>query len=230
MWLSFWLEFRVGGQFKYYGILPQKLEGLRGIIFGPFIHSDLKHLFNNSVPMLVLTASLFYFYRDIRWKVLIFGTLLTGLFTWIIGRPALHIGASGIVYLLAAFLFFKGVFSRHFQLIALSLVVVFFYGSLLWYLFPIDPRISWEGHLSGFAVGFLFALIFRKNPIVKRKYEWEHEDYDPEDDPFLRHFDEEGNFIENPDPDPEEEAQKDHDKDRIVIRYRFKPKDKRDND
>ena len=147
------------------------------------------------MPLLVLSTALFYFYRSIRWKVLLYGMLLTGIVTWLIGRPALHIGASGVVYMLASFLFFKGVFSKHFRLIALSLVVVFLYGSLLWYLFPINPEISWEGHLSGFLVGLVFALLFRKNPISQRKYDWEYEDYNAEEDVFLQHFDENGNFV-----------------------------------
>ena len=228
LWVVFWAEFRFGWQLKYFGIYPQKIEGLQGILFGPFIHADLKHLFNNSIPILVLGTSLFYFYRDIRWKVLILGTLLTGLLTWIIGRPALHIGASGVVYLLAAFLFFKGIFSKQYQLTALAFVVVFLYGSLLWYLFPIDPKISWEGHLSGFAVGFVFALLFRSNPIPKKKYPWEEDDFDPDSDPFLRHFDEDGNFIEQL---PEEEAEeiKETPK-RIVIRYTYRKSEDSDTE
>ena len=118
-----------------------------------------------------------------------------------------------------AFLFFKGIFSKQYQLTALAFVVVFLYGSLLWYLFPIDPKISWEGHLSGFAVGFVFALLFRSNPIAKRKYAWEEEDFDPDADPFLRHFDEEGNFIEQL-PEEEEEIEKTPRK--IVIRYTYR--------
>ncbi len=224
LWVVFWAEFRFGWQLKYYGIYPLKTEGLRGILFGPFIHGDLKHLFNNSIPLLVLTTALFYFYRNIKWKVLLLGILLTGLLTWLIGRPALHIGASGVVYLLAAFLFFKGIFSRQYQLTALALVVVFLYGSLLWYLFPIDPRISWEGHLSGFAVGFVFALIFRKNPIETKKYAWEKEEFDPDSDPFLKHFDEEGNFIEQL---PEEESEPPP---QIKITYTVKPVKDKDAD
>lgn len=219
LWIIFWAEFRFGWKLKYFGIYPQKIDGLKGIVFGPFVHGDLQHLFNNSVPLLVLTTSLFYFYRAIRWRVLILGILFTGLLTWIIGRPALHIGASGVVYLLAAFLFFKGIFSKQYQLTALALVVVFLYGSLLWYLFPIDPKISWEGHLSGFAVGFIFALIFRKNPIESRKYPWEQEGYDSDADPFLKHFDENGNFIEH--VDQEEEPIKTD----ITIRYTYKDKE-----
>jgi membrane associated rhomboid family serine protease len=226
LWVIFWAEFRFGWHLKYYGIYPQKFDGLRGIFFGPFVHADLQHLFNNSVPLMVLTTALFYFYRDIRWRVLIIGTLLTGLMTWIIGRPALHIGASGVVYLLAAFLFFKGIFSKQYQLTALAFVVVFLYGSLLWYVFPIDPKISWEGHLSGFAVGFVFALVFRSNPIEKRKFAWEEEHFEPENDPFLRHFDEDGNFIENPEGDetPDEDPGPEKPK-KFVIRYTLRKTD-----
>ncbi len=207
MWMVFGLESRFNWNFNSYGIYPQKWEGLRGIIFGPFIHGSLKHIFNNSVPVFVLGSALFYFYRNIRWKVFIYGLLLTGLLTWFIGRPSLHIGASGVVYLLAAFLFFKGIFSKQFQLTALALVVVFLYGSLLWYLFPIDPKISWEGHLSGFLVGFLFAIFFKENPIENKKYDWQKDDFNPDEDPFLKQFDEDGNFIEKlPEPISEEKG------------------------
>ncbi len=226
IWIAYWMDIRFDIFFNRWGIHPQRVEGLRGIVFGPFIHGSVKHLFNNSVPLLVLGTALFYFYRDIRWKVLIYGTLITGLFTWIIGRPALHIGASGIVYMLAAFLFFKGIFSKRYQLTALSFAVVFLYGSLLWYLFPIDPKISWEGHLSGFVVGIGFALLFRQNPVENKKYDWEREDYNEEDDPFLRHFDENGNFIENLPEDNIEDSKQEESNKRIRITYTFKDKDK----
>jgi membrane associated rhomboid family serine protease len=220
IWLVFWAEIRFGLNLKYYGIYPQRIEGLRGIVFGPFIHGSLRHLFNNSIPLFVLSAALFYFYRNIKWKVLLIGVVVTGILTWLIGRPAYHIGASGVVYLLAAFLFFKGIFSKQYQLTALAFVVVFLYGSLLWYVFPIDPKISWEGHLSGFLVGIALSLIFWKNPIETKKYVWQQEDYNPEEDAFLKHFDEDGNFIENrSEIELEEEDQKPKS---IKITYRYK--------
>jgi len=223
MWVVFWLESRFNYNFNYLGIYPQKLEGLRGIIFGPFIHSNLSHIFNNSVPLFVLTTALFYFYRNIRWKVLLYGLLLTGIFTWLIGRPANHIGASGVVYMLVAFLFFKGIFSKQYQLTALSFIVVFLYGSMVWYLFPIDPKISWEGHLSGFVVGIAFALIFRKNPITNRKYVWEQENFKPEEDPFISQFDENGNFIERV-KEVEEVPSEEEAPPQIKVIYTIKPK------
>ena len=196
----FWIESRFNFNFNYLGIYPRKFEGLRGILFSPFIHGDTKHLFNNSIPLLVLSAALFYFYRSIRWKVLIYGLLLTGFLTWVIGRPSLHVGASGVIYMLTAFLMFRGIISKQYQLTALSFGVIFLYGSFIWYIFPTDPKISWEGHLSGFIVGVIFAFIYNKQSLPKKKYAWQKEDYNPEKDPFMRNFDEDGNFIEtNPD-------------------------------
>ena len=186
----------------YYGIYPKRWIALRGIFTSPFIHGSLKHLFNNMVPLFVLTTALFYFYRSVKWRVLLLGTLLTGLATWVIGRPSWHIGASGIIYLLTSFLLFKGIFSKQYQLTALSFAVIFLYGGFIWYVFPVDPKISWEGHLSGFFVGFLFALIFNEKTIQNKKYDWEQDDFNPEEDPFISQFDEEGNFIEIPKEEP----------------------------
>ena len=220
----FWIESRFNFNFNYLGINPRKFEGLRGILFSPFIHGDTKHLFNNSIPLLVLSAALFYFYRSIRWKVLIYGLLLTGFLTWLIGRPSLHIGASGVIYMLTAFLMFRGIISKHYQLTALSFGVIFLYGSFIWYIFPTDPKISWEGHLSGFMVGVVFAFIFNKQTLPKKKYAWQKEDYDPSNDPFMRNFDEDGNFIDTK-ADAIDEAQT-----TPTINYVFKKKKLRKED
>ena len=197
IWLVFWFEVRFGYSFNDFGVFPRTLSGLKGIVFSPFIHSNIEHLYHNSIPLFVLSAVLFYFYRPISWKVIIYGILLSGFLTWCIGRPSNHIGASGLIYVLMSFTLFKGIFAKHFRLIAVSLLVVFLYGSMIWYVFPVKENMSWEGHLSGLIVGFLFALIFRKSIAKPKKYIWEEEDYNEDDDPFLKHFDEKGNFIEN---------------------------------
>ncbi|APG61148.1 rhomboid family intramembrane serine protease [Christiangramia salexigens] len=202
IWIVFWAEVRFNVSFNSFGVRPGEIKGLRGILFSPFIHSDIKHLFNNTIPLFVLSLALFYFYRPISWKILIIGLLATGLLTWVIGRPSNHIGASGIIYLLASFLFFKGIFSKFYRLVALSFGVVFLYGGLIWYVAPVDPSISWEGHLSGLITGIVLSLIFRNNIAQPPKYAWQEPDYSEEDDPFMRHFDENGNFIESL---PEEE-------------------------
>jgi len=196
IWIVFWVEFRFGIRLKDMGIQPRTMIGLRGIILSPFLHSNMQHLYHNTIPLFVLSTALFYFYRNISWQVIVYGILLSGFLTWCIGRPANHIGASGLIYVLMSFTLFKGIFSKHYRLIALSLVVVFLYGSMIWYVFPIKENMSWEGHLSGLIVGFLFAIIFRKSIARPKRYDWEQEDYNEDNDPFLKHFDEDGNFIE----------------------------------
>jgi len=213
IWLVFWFEIRFNMVFNEYGIRPGEIKGLRGIVFSPFIHSGIKHLYSNTIPLFVMSAALFYFYRKIAWKVLLFGVLLSGLLTWIIGRPANHIGASGLIYVLVSFTFFKGIFAKHYRLIALSLVVVFLYGSMIWGTLPIKEGISWEGHLSGMLCGLLFAVLFRKEIAKPKKYVWEEPHYNESEDAFMKHFDENGNFIEQINEDPEEH---------LDITYHFK--------
>jgi len=197
IWIIFWFEVKFGYDFKNLGVYPRTLKGLKGIVLSPLIHGDIKHLYHNTIPLFVLSVSLFYFYRAIAWKVIIYGILLSGFLTWGIGRPAYHIGASGLIYVLMSFTLFKGIFAKHYRLIALSLLIVFLYGSMIWYVFPIKDGISWEGHLSGLIVGLVFAFFFKKSIAKPKKYAWEQDDYNEEEDPFLKHFDENGNFIEH---------------------------------
>ena len=125
IWTVYLIEIRFGLNFNNYGILPRTLKGLRGIIFSPFIHGSAKHLFNNTVPLAVLSAALLYFYKKNAFTVIVFGVLVSGILTWLIGRESYHIGASGLIYVLASFIFFKGIFSKYYRMVALSLVVVF---------------------------------------------------------------------------------------------------------
>lgn len=217
IWLVFWFEIRFHFDFTRFGVFPLRLLGLRGVVFSPFIHSGIQHLYHNSIPLFVLSASLFYFYRSIAWKVLILGILFSGLLTWLIGRPAYHIGASGLIYVLVSFLFFKGILAKHYRLIALSLLIVFLYGSMVWYVLPIKEGMSWEGHLSGLIVGIVFSLIYRSNIPKPIKYQWEAPDYNEENDEFLKHFDENGNFIESHTLMDEEVEQR-----QTVINYIYK--------
>jgi len=198
LWIVFWFEMKYGYNFNKYGIYPRTFKGLRGIVFSPFIHGDIKHLYHNSIPLFVLLLALIYFYRSIALKILIYGTLISGFLTWIFARSSYHIGASGIIYLLFSFLFFSGVFRKNSRLIAVALAVIFLYGSMIWYILPVKEGISWEGHLFGFLIGLIFAFIYRKKGLQKFKYPWEKENYQPDD--FDKMFDEDGNFnppIEN---------------------------------
>lgn len=206
IWLVFSIEIRFGYRFNKYGIYPQTLKGLRGVVFSPFIHSGIKHLYSNTIPLFVLSSALFYFYKEVAIKVIIYGIIMSGLITWAIGRPSYHIGISGLIYVLFSFNFFKGIFTRHYRLIALSLLVIFLYGSMFVYAFPIDEKISWEGHTAGLITGLIFALLFKKKIARVTKYHWEQEQYKPEEDEFMQHFDEDGNFVPSVKKDVVEEG------------------------
>ncbi len=200
IWVVYYIEIKFGLNFNKYGIYPKTFIGLRGVIFSPFIHSNATHLFNNSIPLAVMLGCLYYFYNKIATKVLFFGFVLTGVLTWTFARPAYHIGASGVIYFLVSFIFFSGVFRKYYRLIALSLAVVFLYGSMVWYIFPIEQKISWEGHLSGFLIGFMIAYIYKNKGPKPEQFVF------TKNDEFDSLFDEEGNY--NPPLEEEVEENK----------------------
>ena len=187
IWCIYWIEITFGFNFNKLGVFPRKITGLKGVFSSPFIHSDTNHLFNNSIPLFVLSTSLFYFYRETALKVLIYGGLFTGFLTWIIARESYHIGASGIVYLLFSFVFFSGIIKRYYRLVAVSLITIFLYGSMIWYVIPIKEGMSWEGHLSGLISGIILSIYFRNKGIVKEKHEFSKTEFD-------EMFDEKGNY------------------------------------
>jgi membrane associated rhomboid family serine protease len=179
MWLVKITEILFETDFSRLGIYPLTARGLQGIVFSPFIHADFTHLFNNSVPLFFLSVALFYFYSEVALKVFTWTFFLTGFLVWIAGRDAWHIGASGLVYGLASFLFFSGIIRRYFRLIALSLLIVFLYGSMVWGLFPgIYKNVSWESHMLGFFSGVVLAVWYRKEGPQRPVYEWMEEEED----------------------------------------------------
>lgn len=204
LWSVFWYELQFQDNLSHFGIYPREVYGLKGILFSPFLHGDIEHLANNSVALLVLLPILRYFYKEQSFVVLLFGIIFSGLGTWLLGRPSYHIGASGLIYALVSFIFFKGVFTKYYRLVALSFTIVILYGGSVWYMFPnVKEGISWEGHLAGFLVGLALALVLKTPQFSKPIfYEWEKPDFNPELDPFMKNFDEKGNF--NPPPKPEE--------------------------
>jgi len=173
MWLAKIIELLFNLDLSNLGIFPLSVKGLPGIIFSPFIHAGFGHLFNNSLPLFFLATALFYFYSEIAVKIFLWTYFLTGLFVWLAGRDAWHIGASGLVYGLASFLFFSGIIRKYFRLVALSLLIVFLYGSMVWGIFPGTYRnVSWESHMLGFISGIILALRFRKEGPQEPVYEW----------------------------------------------------------
>lgn len=184
-WVVKILEILFHLELEQFGIFPLKISGLPGIFLSPFIHADFNHLINNSIPLLVLGTALHFFYKDIALRVWFFSFLITGIWVWFFARDAYHIGASGVVYSLALFIFVSGAIRRHPRLMAISLLVAFLYGSMFWGIFPIKDRISWESHLMGALSGIVLAVFFRNQGPQRKIYDFElEEENDEEEDDY----------------------------------------------
>jgi membrane associated rhomboid family serine protease len=159
-----------------YGLYPRTTHGLLGIITAPLLHADIPHLLANSIPLLILGTIIFFFYRSIASQIFCWVYFMTGLWVWVAGRYSYHIGASGIIYGFETFLFFSGVFRKDTRLLALSLFVVFLYGSTVWGMLPFNNGISWESHLLGALAGLITAYHFRKEGPENKKYDFGDEE------------------------------------------------------
>lgn len=166
------------------GIRPWDWTYLTGIVTAPLVHGSYEHLFNNTLPLIVLGSALLYGYPNSRWWVLAFAWLGSGIGVWLFGREAVHLGASGVSHGLFFFLFVVSVFRRDTRSVGLMMIAFFMYGGMVMTIFPRDPAISYEAHFFGAAGGVIAALLFWKwdpKPVI-RPYAWEITD---EDDPVI---------------------------------------------
>ena len=179
IWLTYWADSLFIFNFYKLGVLPKSIEGLQGVLFMPLVHSteNFNHIINNSIPIFLLTLFLFYFYKDIALKIVLYSWVLTGLGIWFFAanKGAYHIGMSGVIYSLVAFLFTSGTLRKYLPLQAFSMFIAFVYGSLIWGILPISAQISWEGHFMGLIVGVVLAIIYRKKGPQRPKYIYEIE-------------------------------------------------------
>jgi membrane associated rhomboid family serine protease len=210
MGLSHLTQFVFDLSFVQFGIYPRSTNGLIGIITSPLIHGSFNHLFNNSVPIIIMGGLLFYFYKEVAFKVSVWIYLMVGVWTWIYAREAYHIGASGVLYGLFSFLLISGFIRRNKQLISLSFAVIFLYGSLVWGLFPIDVKISFEAHMWGFIAGIILAIYYRKEGVQKIEHHWAEEENENEDKYWM-------------------EMEVEEKKNEPTINYTFKPNQEKEN-
>lgn len=180
LWIIKLIEVSFQISFANFGLLPQSLIGLRGILFSPLLHADWAHLSSNSVPLFLLSAGLFYYYGKKAPIILTLCWLVTGLWVWIFAvDTGIHIGASGVVYALATFHFTGGLLRREPRMMAFSLLVVFLYGSLVWGISPDffpGKNISWESHLLGGIAGIVIAFAYRGEGPQRTIYQWDEDD------------------------------------------------------
>ncbi|WP_162425870.1 rhomboid family intramembrane serine protease [Pontibacter pudoricolor] len=167
IWLIHLLSYLTDADLAFLGVYPRHFLGLVGVFFSPLIHADLKHLLSNTFPLVLLSGFILFIHRREGARVIGLVYILSGLFTWFIGRQAYHIGASGVVYGMAGYLLFRGVITRDRGALAVAFAVLFLYSGLFYGLFPKEERISWEGHLAGMVAGLIAALIYGKKPFSK---------------------------------------------------------------
>lgn len=158
IWSVFLLEYLVPFDLLSFGVTPRTARGLVGIAAMPFLHANLQHVISNTLPLFVLLV-LLAGSKARSWEVVIEIVLLGGTLLWLCGRPATHVGASGLICGLIAFLIVSGVLERRLVPLVISVVVTFVYGGVL--LSGVIPHlgseVSWDGHLSGAVVGGVIA-------------------------------------------------------------------------
>lgn len=204
IWLVKCVEVVFHLDLSFLGVKPLQSDGILGIFLFHFLHGSWSHLYANTLPIIVLGASIYYFYKSIATKICLLLMFSTGLLTWCGARGGVHIGASALIYGLAFFLMLSGFIRRNKSLVIVSFLVIFLYGSLIWGLYPkyaIENHISWEGHLSGFIMGVALA-IFYKNEGPQREIENDDDDADDSDS-----SDDSDNYWDVPEPPKEELTQ-----------------------
>lgn len=186
LWAIKIIEFAAGLNLGFLGVYPRSIIGLRGILTYPLIHGDFYHLISNSWPILMMGFILVHSYRKVAATTFLTIYFLSGILVWLFARGSYHIGASGLVYGLAFFIFFSGVFRKDVKSIALACLVVFLYGGIVWGLLPIQPGVSFEGHIAGAIAGLMCAYFFRGVDRVE-PHVWNEVEEDPdnvEEEPF----------------------------------------------
>ena len=181
VWFVFIVDAYLGLGLNRYGLRPRDAEGLLGIFTAPLLHGDLEHILSNTLPLLISLTAVLYLYPRVALRLIPMVWLGSGLLGWMIGRPSVHIGASGLIYGLLAFIFLSGVFRQDMRSVGVSLMVWFLYGSMVWGVLPIRPGMSWELHLSGALLGVLMAFLYRDwDRVPLKRYEWEDDDSVPD--------------------------------------------------
>jgi membrane associated rhomboid family serine protease len=164
-----------------FGLRPRHLDGLIGVLTAPLLHSGAEHLFSNTLPLLISLTTVLYLYPRSALRVIPVIWLGSGILAWIIGRHSLHFGASGFVYGLLAYVFISGILRLDMRSVAVSIMVWFLYGSMIWGVLPIRPNMSWELHLCGAILGVAMAIVFRRWDVTPvKRYSWEDDDSVPD--------------------------------------------------
>lgn len=181
LWLILIADSVLGLNLARFGLRPRHMSGLVGVFTAPLLHGGFEHLFSNTLPLLISLAAILYLYPASAMRVMPVIWVGSGILAWFIGRPSLHFGASGFVYGLLAYVFIGGLLRLDMRSVAVSVMVWFLYGSMIWGVLPIRPNMSWELHLSGAILGVALAIVYRRWDITPvKRYTWEDDESVPE--------------------------------------------------
>jgi membrane associated rhomboid family serine protease len=177
MWAVYGFELLLSIELSGFGLRPREGIGLLGLVTTPLLHGNFNHILSNSVPLFVGGVALLFLYPVAALRALpliYFGS--SGL-AWLFARSSVHIGASGLVYGILAFVFVSGMLRRDVRSVGVSLMIWLLYGSMIWGVIPSVEGTSWELHLSGAMIGVIMAFLLKHHdrPPLKR-YDWEDED------------------------------------------------------
>jgi membrane associated rhomboid family serine protease len=174
--LVHFMSWALGLDLQRFGVHPRDALGLPGIFVAPLLHGDIAHLASNALPLLIAGTALLYLYPDSSRFALPALYLGPGVLVWLFGRDSIHIGASGLVYGIVAYVFVGGILRRDRRAWAASVLVAFFYGAMVWGVLPLKHGVSWETHLAAAAIGVALAIALRGRDVPPRKlYSWELE-------------------------------------------------------
>ena len=138
-----------------FGLKPRDVSGLWGIVTMPFLHASYGHIFSNTIPLVligwVLLLSGLRTWATVTALVVIGG----GILTWLVAPGhSVIVGASGMIFGWLGYLLARAYFSRSFKWILVAVLVLVFFGGLLFGLFPtLNSSVSWQAHVCGFAAG-----------------------------------------------------------------------------
>ncbi len=165
IWVVQFYQFFTNSDLGELGIFPRAFNRLSGIITGPLVHGDFQHIMSNSVPLAISGFMILYFYPSIAYRSFGIIYFLTGIFVWIFAKPAYHIGISGVVYGLVAFIFWNGIFRKNTKSLAIMAIIFTLYSGMFAGVFPLEVetihKISWESHLIGAFVGIFTSYYFK---------------------------------------------------------------------
>ncbi len=165
MWVVGMVNSLVDYQLSEYGVVPRTVDGLIGIPLMPFLHGSFDHLVVNTLPAVVLGGLVAFQGSKKFLTATVFITLVGGGALWVVGRTAVHVGASGLVFGYFGYLIARAWYTRSLASVLIAVVVAVVYGGILLGVLPFfQEGVSWEGHLTGLIAGALAArLMWKEN-------------------------------------------------------------------